>query len=298
MREAQTTTAKRLAYDSLPYRLFQKAKKFGVWNPADIDFSQDKKDWLELTPAQRDATLRLVAQFQAGEEVVTNDILPLVLAIAREGRVEEEMYLSTFYFEEAKHTEFFRRWLDEVPGEKGDLTHYLSPSYRKIFFEELPAVMERLFEDRSPEAIAVAATTYNLFVEGVLAESAYFAFYESVDKIKKLPGLMKGIGYIKLDESRHIGYGTYLLHRLICEHEHLHAIIVQKLESLMPITFGIIQEALATYPDGQDPFGNDPGTLVNFATKQLNVRMEVLKRAHGKKIEEVYRMSEEELGIA
>ncbi len=44
----------------------------------------------------------------------------------------------------------------------------------------------------------------------------------------KMPGLMKGIGYLKTDESRHIGYGTYLLQRLICEHPRLFDVVSQK----------------------------------------------------------------------
>jgi ribonucleoside-diphosphate reductase beta chain len=30
-------------------RLFQKAKKLGIWDPADIDFTQDKEDWKNAT---------------------------------------------------------------------------------------------------------------------------------------------------------------------------------------------------------------------------------------------------------
>ena len=30
---------------SMPFRLFEKAKKLGTWNPKDIDFSQDKEGW-------------------------------------------------------------------------------------------------------------------------------------------------------------------------------------------------------------------------------------------------------------
>ena len=40
-----TTSAQGLRFDSVPMRLFQKAKKLGTWDPADLDFSQDKRDW-------------------------------------------------------------------------------------------------------------------------------------------------------------------------------------------------------------------------------------------------------------
>ncbi|GMA51434.1 hypothetical protein GCM10025857_27910 [Alicyclobacillus contaminans] len=78
------TVTRSLREDILPYRLYQKAKRFGIWDPKDIDLSRDVADWQELTDPQREGTLRLLAQFQAGEEAVTLDLLPLVMVIARE----------------------------------------------------------------------------------------------------------------------------------------------------------------------------------------------------------------------
>ena len=72
-----TTSAKGIDENSFPYKLFQKAKKFGIWNPSDIDFTQDTKDWKSMKPEKRRDILRLISQFQAGEEAVTLDLLPL-----------------------------------------------------------------------------------------------------------------------------------------------------------------------------------------------------------------------------
>src|SRR5690348_15949191 len=98
-----------LRRDSFPMRLYEKAKRLGVWNPAEIDFTQDRADWEAMDEERRRAIVRLSARFLAGEEAVTLDLLPLVLAIARQGRLEEEMFLTTVLFEEAKHTDFFTR---------------------------------------------------------------------------------------------------------------------------------------------------------------------------------------------
>lgn len=108
------TTTHGLRLDIPPMRLFEKAKKLGTWNPSEIDFSQDKADWQRLQPEEQDLLLRLTAMFQAGEEAVTLDLLPLIMAIAKEGRLEEEMFLTSFLYEEAKHVDFFNRFLSEV----------------------------------------------------------------------------------------------------------------------------------------------------------------------------------------
>ncbi|MDZ5472653.1 R2-like ligand-binding oxidase [Bacillus sp. 31A1R] len=289
-----TTSQRGILEDSFPFRLYQKAKRFGVWNPSDIDFSQDKKDWATLTEAQQKDILRLISQFQAGEEAVTLDLLPLIMAIAKEGRLEEEMYLTTFLFEEAKHTEFFRLALNAI-GEKGDLSCYHSETYKTIFYDILPTAMERLVTDQSPEAIAEASTVYNMFVEGVLAETGYYSFYQSLEASNIMPGLLEGVGHLKKDESRHIGYGTFLLQRLICEHPHLYDYVAEKMQELTPLAICLNQEGF----DGRDysEFGHLLEDTMNFTLKQLSVRMDILARARGKKIEEIYKVSETELGV-
>ena len=100
-----------LNWDSLPLKLFAGGNaKF--WDPADIDFSRDREDWASLSDDERDFATRLCAEFIAGEEAVTEDIQPFILAMRAEGRLGDEMYLTQFAFEEAKHTQVFRLWLD------------------------------------------------------------------------------------------------------------------------------------------------------------------------------------------
>lgn len=286
-REILTTSTRGLLEDSFPYRLFQKAKKFGVWNPSDFDFSQDVKDWKSFTEEQRESIVRLIAQFQGGEEAVTRDLLPLMMVIAKEGRLEEEMFLTTFLFEEAKHTEFFRLLLNEL-GETRDLSCYHSETYNTIFNDILPTAMERLVNDHSPEALAEASTVYNMFVEGVLAETGYYGFYQSLEGIGAMPALLKGIDYLKRDESRHIAYGTYLLQRLISEHPHIFDLVRNKMEELTPLAIKLNQEGNT----GVNVFGTNIEDTMNFTMRQLSVRMEILARSKGKRIEEIFKQKE------
>ena len=202
MRE-YVTTKQAINKNSLPYKLYQKAKRHGIWNPVDIDFSQDKEDWKKLNENQQLEVLTQFSQFIGGEEAVTQDILPMIMAVSQKGWFEEETYLTTFVFEEAKHAEFFSLFLEEI-GVTEDLTHLLSPGYRKLFDETLPEVMGNLLVDQSPEAMLDAAVTYNIFAEGVLAETGYWFFYEALSKQELFPGFLSGIRNVKRDEGRHI----------------------------------------------------------------------------------------------
>jgi len=120
-------------------RLFQKAKRLGTWDPQAIDFTRDGADWARFTEVEKDFILRTVALFQAGEEGVTSDLLPLNHGVASEGRIEEEIFLTSFLWEEAKHVEFFRRWLDEVVGAPGSRP-LPDAKYRQLFLAELPEI--------------------------------------------------------------------------------------------------------------------------------------------------------------
>ncbi len=283
-----TTTGRRLRRDTPPMRLYEKAKRLGTWNPADIDFSQDKADWQRLNADEQDVILRLTSMFQAGEEAVTLDLLPLIMVIAGEGRLEEELFLTTFLFEEGKHTDFFNRFLTEVAGVGGDLSHYHTPNYRTIFYEALPEAMDRLREDSSPAAQVQAAVTYNMVVEGMLAETGYHAYFSALKANDLLPGQRQGIGLLKQDESRHIAYGVFLLSRLIAADGSLWDVIEETMNALFLPALGVVGDAFAPYDPM--PFGLVEGDFIDYATSQFQKRIERIERARGAKLEDVYRM--------
>jgi ribonucleoside-diphosphate reductase beta chain len=269
-----------LRFDSFPMRLWEKAKRLGTWNPADIDFSQDRADWVRLRDDERDLLLRLAALFQAGEEAVALDIVPLVDVIGQEGRLEEQLYLTSFVWEEAKHVELFRRFLDAVMPHREELAHYHTPSYHAIFTDALPAAMGRLRTDRSPIAQAEASATYNMIVEGVLAETGYHVYHRVLVDRGIMPGMQRASGLLKADESRHIAYGVYLLARLVAEHgDPVWRAITARMDALLEPAIAVIGEAFAAYPPEAIPFGLRQDDFIEFAMGQFRKRMARLERA-------------------
>jgi ribonucleoside-diphosphate reductase beta chain len=282
----RTTSPAGLDHSLLPMRLWHKAKQLGVWDPRAIDLSPDARDWQRLDAGERDLLLRLTSLFQAGEESVVLDLLPLILVIAREGRLEEEMYLTSFLWEEAKHVEAFRRFLDEVADEHTDLSRYHTPSYRRIFYEELPAAMERLHTDASPVAQAEASVTYNMIVEGVLAETGYRAYDALLQRNGIMPGMQEVIGHLRRDESRHLAYGIFLLSRLVAEHgEPVWDAIERRLEILLEPAMGTIAEIFAEYETM--PFGLQIEEFTEFALNQFQARVNRLERARDQSLAQI-----------
>ncbi len=266
----RSTAAGGLQQDAFPMQLYHKAKRLGVWDPMDLDFGRDREDWAALSSDEQDVLVRLIAMFQGGEEAVTLDLLPLMRVISLEGRTEEAMYLTTFLFEEAKHTEFFRRFLDEVAMRTDDLSAYHTPAYRRLFQAELPAALSALDTDRSAEAQVVASTTYNMVVEGTLAETGYRALYEVLDSRGILPALREGVGLLQRDEGRHIAYGVHLLTRLIRVDASLAGTFHARMESLLPLATTTISELFAAYDPM--PFGLSEDDFVTFAMDQFTKR--------------------------
>ena len=288
---AFATTTRGLNRDLPPMRLYEKAKKLGIWNPSDIDLTKDKQDWAGFTEEEKDLCLLLLSMFVAGEEAVTLDLLPLIQAIAQEGRIEEEMYLTTFLFEEAKHTDFFRRFMDEVAEAGVDLTRFHGDNYRQLFYESLPDALNALRTDPSPASQIRASVTYNMIVEGVLAETGYQAFFTMLERNDLLPGLRKGIGLLKQDESRHIAYGVYLLSRLIAEHPQEWDNLQMQMNMLLPPAIGVIGDAFARYE--VVPFGWKEEDFVNYAMGQFTKRYERLEKARGASLDEINKVAKE-----
>lgn len=284
------TTTRGLHRDIPPMRLYEKAKKLGVWNPSDIDLTQDAADWAKLADDERDILLRLTAMFQAGEEAVTLDLLPLIMTIAKEGRLEEELFLTTFLFEEAKHTDFFHRFLTEVAGKSSNLDHYHTESYHTIFYESLPQVLGQLEHDSSPEAQVRASATYNMLVEGMLAETGYQAYFTVLDQNDILPGTRQAIQLLKQDESRHIAYGVFLLSRLIAEHADLWEVLEEQMNDLLMPALGVIGEVFGQYDPV--PFGLVESDFIDYGMNQFQKRVERLEKARGASLAEIYRVTQ------
>jgi ribonucleoside-diphosphate reductase beta chain len=272
-------------------RLFEKAKRYGIWNPSDIDLSQDKVDWVGLTAEEQDLILRLTAMFQAGEEAVTLDLLPLIMVIAGEGRIEEEMFLTSFLWEEAKHTDFFNRFLSEVAEADGDLSYYHTENYRIVFYEALPLALQRLIADKSPAAQIQAAVTYNLIVEGVLAETGYHAYLTALQRNNLMPGQCRAITLLKQDESRHIAYGVYLISRLLAADAGLWPVVEETMNDLLMPALGVIGDAFTCYDP--IPFGLVEDEFIDYATGQFQKRIERVERARGASLDQVIAVTQQ-----
>jgi ribonucleoside-diphosphate reductase beta chain len=274
-----------LNWDSFPLRLFTKGNaKF--WNPADIDFSQDAEDWAGLTDEQRRSATFLCAMFIAGEEAVTEDIQPFMKAMAAEGRLGDEMYLTQFCFEEAKHTEVFRRWLDAV-GLTDDLHPFVAdnPGYRAIFYEALPESLRVLESDPSPANQVRASVTYNHVVEGTLALTGYYAWNKVCKQQGILPGMQELVRRIGDDERRHMAWGTFTCRRHVAADDKNWDIVQQRMVELLPSALSAIQWVYEQFDTM--PFDMKAEEFIAYAAERAQRRLGAIESARGMPVEQI-----------
>jgi len=216
------------------YRKYEKAFR-GMWSPRDLDYEPDARDWQELPDGRRRGLLGITVRFFAGEQRVTDELLPMLAAAHALGRYDWTMYLSTFLLEEAKHSEFFALWHDRVVGilEPDEVAPYflsrgktVDPTGRfevkEVLHDGLPRYGRELMEavhsgdERVIEAGFVRfATLYNGFAEGVLTMPSYEIVIDTTNLWQGFPTLRQGFRHILADEGRHITFGTTAIRLLI-----------------------------------------------------------------------------------
>jgi ribonucleoside-diphosphate reductase beta chain len=258
-------------------RLYRQARRAGEWDPGALDLAADRDDWGRLRQPERDLLLRLTALFWAGEAGMTGDAAPLLATVARERRVDEELFLGTLLADEAKHTQFFRRVLTEVCGAGDALDRFQTPSFRALFSEELPRAVGKLLDDPSPAAQAEAFVTYSVISEGVLSETGHHLYLTALRHRGALPGLVEGLLRVKRDEARHLTYGVYYLARLVAQDPVVWQAIERRMNVLLAVALGIITEFFEPYRPV--PFGLTLEDTVSYAMARFARRSARIERA-------------------
>lgn len=277
--DSSVTSSRVLDRTSFPMRLWQRAKVLGVWNPQGIDLTKDQQGWHDLPRRKRERMVQLWSLFGTGEEAVTLDLLPLMHVIASEGRLEEEMYLTSFLFEEAKHVDICARMFEEVFDGQGNLARFCPPSYQRLMHDELPSALSRLYVDRSVEAQIGASVTYNMVVEGVMAETGYYLLNRLLAGSDGLPGMKQAVRYLQRDEARHIAFGIYFISRHIVEHGDLaYSAFLERVWALQPLLYESADEFIKTVmPDSS--IGVTEEELRRFSDEQFANRVQRISRA-------------------
>jgi ribonucleoside-diphosphate reductase beta chain len=237
------------------------------WSAHALDFSKDVDDWRSFSEEDKHDMVWGLSSFFVGEERVTTQFSGLVMAY---GDQSEEAFLTTQQVDEARHTQFFARFYDEVVGIAGGIDRQLgrvrdelNDAFVTLFDEHLVDACRRLVEDPSDvEAKVDFVTTYHMVIEGTLALTGQYFITDFFEKRDKLPGFVEGFRKVSQDEHRHVAYGTWFLKNACAEDDALAKRMQDKLVELLPIAAGVL------VPKGKDPFGE--WDLLGYSSQEVN----------------------------
>ena len=254
------------------------------WRAHELDFSKDKEHWL-ATPsdAQRHTAFSL-GSFYVGEERVTADLAPFVLA-APNGEVEA--FLATQLVDEARHAVFFDRWMGEVMALDADdmrsrlreieenlLT--LAP-WHFLFDDSLRDIADRIKARPDDLKLFVEGiVTYHMVTEGVLAMPGQRLLIQYTEEHSVYPGFNAGFKLVEQDEHRHIAFGVRFLKDVCEERPEMKHVVVDRLCELLPKSAEVFVP-----PEDDDPsdfwsYGHHSSQIYGFAYQALSRRMKTI----------------------
>ena len=299
----------RLDQDSFAQGYFKNAV-YRHWDPYEIEgLEADKEKMIEFAPEEEkfDELRAAIARFGAGEEAVTEDLMPRGLALED---INDQMFLSSQIYEEGKHTQFFDRYWREVINATAEELGYevTQPTDQRYFndhyialFDKTEAAMENLLEDDSPRARTEAYCHYHLTVESVLAQTGYYGFTSAFsdsgtddvtdEDYPNAEGLVNGIAKIRSDEGRHVGFGMQKVRGYVQSGEVDEDVVQETLQDLMPHvagTFGDLTEGL------------NPMPLIEYSRDKLTRRIEIITDAEAEvpDVDELVKLSDRDEAAA
>ena len=240
------------------FQLYTNSKRL-AWDPAAIDLTADRAEWqrLKVEHADIDATtqlLQLIALFHAGEESVTTTLAPYLDAAARTNAgLDIEMFLTSQLYEEAKHFEFFSRYVTEVLGADADgMERFLPGAPHAVLVGDLAEVSDRLRRTNDPVELRAtfveAITHYMGVVEAMLARTGYRGAHEALTARGWLPGLQEGFRLIRRDEGRHVAFGIHFIGDACAADHAMRPIVQQTFERHLPNVLATVATFVYPHP--------------------------------------------------
>ncbi len=266
-----------LGYDEL-YALWERQN----WRVQDLDFSLDARQWAASPAESQQHTGWTIGSFYVGEERVTADLAPFLLA-APSGEVEA--FLATQLVDEARHAVFFDRWAAEVMalsagdlrGRLGEMEERMGGSWHFLFDESLREVANRIkARPDDLELFVEGIVTYHMVTEGVLAMPGQRAIIQYAQNHGMYPGFVEGFSLVERDEHRHIAFGVRFLRDVCEERPEMRSLVLRTLERLLPQAAEVFCPPEADDPADFFSYGYHSSQIYGFAYSTLKRRMGVI----------------------
>ncbi len=263
-----------MSYEQL-YALWERQN----WRAHELDFSIDREHWLVSPAESQRHTAFSIGSFYVGEERVTADLAPFLLA-APSGEVEA--FLATQLVDEMRHAVFFDRFANEVMGlESGsfrarlhEIEDRMLGPWHFLFDESLRDIADRI--KAAPDDLELfveGIVTYHMVTEGVLAMPGQRIMIEYTADHDLYPGFNRGFRLVEQDEHRHIAFGVRFLKDVCGDRPEMKQVVLRKLTELLPKAAEVFCPPEADDPSDFFSYGHHSSQIYGFAYQALKRRM-------------------------
>jgi ribonucleoside-diphosphate reductase beta chain len=252
------------------------------WKAHEIDFTVDREQWVMTPRVAQENTLWSLGSFYVGEERVTADLAPFLLA-APSGEVE--LFLATQLVDEARHAAFFDRFGAEVMclsehdlrGRMREVEQLLTGPWREVFDDGLRDVAMRIkAKPDDLDLFVEGIATYHMVVEGFLAVTGQTLIRDYMVEHGLYPGFCEGFGLVERDEHRHVAFGVRFLRDAIDEDPRHRATVERVVLELAPRAAHVFVPPYVDDPREYVSYGYSSQQIYGFAYRTLKRRMKVL----------------------
>jgi ribonucleoside-diphosphate reductase beta chain len=224
-----------LTYGEL-YALWER----GNWRAHELDFSVDREQWLVNPIEGQRHTAWTLSSFYVGEERVTADLAPFLLAAPS---AEVEAFLATQLVDEMRHAVFFDRFAgevmamsaDDMRGRLEEAEEGMLGAWHFLFDDSLRDVANRLkFKPDDLELFVEGIVIYHMVTEGVLAMTGQRSILSYLAEHELYPGFQEGFSKVEHDEHRHIAFGVRFLRDVCAERPEMRDVVLGTITRLLP----------------------------------------------------------------
>ena len=252
------------------------------WKATELDFTVDKEQWVTTPREAQESTIWSLGSFYVGEERVTADLAPFLLA-APTGEIE--LFLATQLVDEARHAAFFDRFgaevmclsADDFRGRMREVEKILLSPWREVFDDGLRDVSKRI--QAKPDDLDLfveGITTYHMVVEGFLAVTGQALIRDYMVEHSMYPGFCEGFGLVERDEHRHVAFGVRFLRDAIEEDARHRKTVERVVLELAPKAAYVFVPPYVKDPADFVSYGYTSRQIYGFAYRTLKRRMKVL----------------------
>ncbi len=252
------------------------------WRASELDFAVDREHWVVSPREAQESTLWSLGSFYVGEERVTADLAPFLLA-APSGEIE--LFLATQLVDEARHAAFFDRFGAEVMclssedmrGRMREVEQVLLQPWRDVFDDGLRDVAARLRAKPDDLGLFVeGVTVYHMVVEGFLAVTGQTLIRDYFVEHGMYPGFCEGFGLVERDEHRHVAFGVRFLRDAIDDDPRHRATVERVVLDLAPRAAHVFAPPYVDDPREYVSYGYTSRQIYGYAYRTLKRRMKVL----------------------